>query len=111
MSTQAATAKERVKTIFITVDAQGKPQIAADQQVVTISSTNGEQVRWESDGGVPFRVDFKTDASPFYEDQFDEKSSHSGLVRRGVLPSEDRFYKYTIEINGKTLDPVIKVYP
>ena len=33
------------------------------------------------------------------------------MVRRGVLSSQFRAYEYTIEINGKTLDPQIKVFP
>jgi hypothetical protein len=111
MSTQAAMAKERVKTILITVDALGNPRVPREQEVVTINQEKGEEVRWEAEPGVAFRVDFKQDASPFYEDQFNEKFPHSGLARRGVLPSEERAYKYAIEIDGKTLDPTIKVYP
>jgi hypothetical protein len=111
MSTEPALSEERVKRILISVDAHGKPRVADDLQDVTINKEKGEEVRWESESGLPFRIDFKQDASPFYEDQFNERFPHSGLARRGVLPSQDRSYRYTIEIQGKTLDPVIKVYP
>ncbi len=113
MSAQPAVAKgnQRVKTIHIGVDAQGEPQIARDQEVVIVNQKAGEEVRWQADEGVAFRIDFNKNGSPFYEDQFDEKFPYSGLARRGVLPSEERAYSYTIEINGKRRDPTIKVYP
>jgi len=110
MPAQAAMSeeRERVKQIEITVDKQGKPHIAENLGAVTLNRTKDEEVAWVSE--LPFRIDFKGD-SPFYESQFSEKERRSGLVRRGVIASEFREYKYTIEINGKTLDPVIKVFP
>lgn len=108
MPAQPAMSEQRVKRIEITLDKQGKPQIAADLRVVTIDSTKDEEVIWVSE--TPFRIDFKS-GSPFYEDQFSHAHRRSGLVRRGVIPSRFRAYEYTIEIDGKTLDPQIKVFP
>jgi hypothetical protein len=108
MPAQPAMSEQRVKRIEITIDKQGKPQIAADLRVVTIDSTKDEEVIWVSE--TPFRIDFKS-GSPFYEDQFSHIHRRSGLVRRGVIPSRFRTYEYTIEIDGKTLDPQIKVFP
>ena len=100
--------KDRVKQIKISVDKNGKPQIASATKSVTIDRTKDEEVLWVSN--LAFRIDFKA-GSPFYEDQFDKTHRRSGLVRRGVLSSRFREYKYSIEINGKTLDPQIKVFP
>lgn len=108
MPAQPAMSEERVKRIEITVDKQGKPHIAGDLRAVTIDRTKDEEVIWVSE--MPFRIDFKGD-SPFYEDQFNQTYRRSGLVRRGVLSDKFRTYEYTIEINGKTLDPQIKVFP
>ncbi len=106
MPAQPAMSEERVKRIEITLDEHKKPHVAADQRIVTIDKT--EEVIWVSE--LPFRIDFKG-VSPFYEDQFDHTYRRSGMVRRGVLPSQFHAYEYTIEVNGKTLDPQIKVFP
>jgi hypothetical protein len=108
MSAQPAMSPERVKTIEITLDEYKTPQVAAEHQTVTIDRTKDEEVIWVSE--VPFRIDFKGD-SPFYEDQFNQGYRRSGLVRRAVLSSQHRSYEYTIEVNGKTLDPKIFVWP
>jgi hypothetical protein len=108
MPAQPAMSEERVKRIEITVSKDGKPHIAADLRAVTIDRTKDEEVIWVSE--LPFRIDFRGD-SPFYESQFNEKNRRSGLVRRGVISSRFRTYEYTIEIEGKTLDPQIKVFP
>ena len=108
MPAQAAMSEERVKRIEITLDKQGKPQIAVEHRDLTIDRTKDEEVIWVS--ALPFRIDFKN-VSPFYEDQFNQTNRRSGLVRRGVLSSQFRTYEYTIEVNGKTLDPQIKVWP
>lgn len=108
MPAQPVMSEERVKRIEITVDKQGKPHIAADLRALTIDRTKDEEVIWVSE--LPFRIDFKGD-SPFYEDQFNQTYRRSGLVRRGVLSDKFRTYEYTIEINDKTLDPQIKVFP
>ena len=108
MPAQPAMSEERVKRIEITVSKDGKPHIAADLRAVTIDRTKDEEVIWVSK--FPFRIDFK-EGTPFYEDQFNQNHRRSGLVRRGVLASRVRYYEYTIEVNGKTLDPKIMVFP
>jgi hypothetical protein len=100
--------EDRVKRIEITLDKRKKPRVAAEYLTVTINQAKGEEVQWVCD--TPFRIDFKS-GTPFYEDQFDQTHSRSGLVRRGVLPSQYRRYKYTIDVNGKTLDPQIMIFP
>jgi len=103
-----STNEDRVRQIEITVDKKGTPRIAEGLQTVTIDRTRDEEVIWVSDR--PFRIDFGGD-SPFYETQFDHRHRRSGLVRRGLISSRVRGYKYSIEIDGKTLDPKIFVFP
>jgi hypothetical protein len=108
MTAQPAMSSERLKTIEIKVDEQGTPRVADEHIAVVLDRTKDEEVMWVSE--LPFRVDFGGD-SPFYESQFNTAYRRSGLVRRGVLSSQFRTYEYTIEINGKTLDPKIKIFP
>ncbi|MGH9762564.1 MAG: hypothetical protein ACREAC_17220 [Blastocatellia bacterium] len=108
MSAQATMQEERIKTVVIKIDKEGRPHIEDDFETVVLNKTKNEEIRWTS--AEPFRIDFHGD-SPFYEDQFNHVHTQSGLVRRGVLSSRERTYKYTIEINGKKLDPRVKVDP
>ncbi len=108
MPAQPAMSEERVKRIEITLDEKKNPQVVAEFRTVTIDRTKDEEVIWVSE--VPFRIDFKS-GTPFYEDQFNQNHRRSGLVRRWVLASRVRYYEYTIEVNGKTLDPKILVFP
>jgi len=108
MSSQPTMSEDRVKTIEITLEKDGTPQVPEGQGTVEINSTKDEEVIWVSK--FPFRIDFK-EGTPFYEDQFNQNHRRSGLVRRGVLASRVRYYEYTIEVNGKTLDPKIMVFP
>jgi hypothetical protein len=108
MSSQPTMSEERVKTIEITLKKDGTPQVASGQDKVFLDSKKDEEVIWIAK--FPFRIDFKN-GTPFYEDQFNQNHRRSGLVRRGVLASRVRYYEYTIEVNGKTLDPKIMVFP
>lgn len=108
MPAQPAMSEERVKRIVITLDEKQHPHVAPEHRTVAIDRTKDEEVIWVSD--VPFRIDFKS-GTPFYEDQFNQTNRRSGLVRRAVLSSQHRTYEYTIEVNGKTLDPKIFVWP
>ena len=108
MPAQPAMSEDRVKRIEITLDENKKPQVSEANLKVTIDSKKDEEVIWVSE--FPFRIDFKG-GTPFNDDQFDQTHHRSGLVRRAVLPSQDRHYEYTITVNGKTLDPKIFVWP
>jgi len=108
MSSQPTMSEDRVKTIEITLNKEGIPQVPEGLDRVFLDSKKDEEVIWVSK--FPFRIDFKN-GTPFYEDQFNQNHRRSGLVRRGVLASRVRYYEYTIEVNGKTLDPKILVFP
>ncbi len=108
MSSQPTMSEDRVKTIEITLDKKGRPHVPKGQETVFLDSKKDEEAIWVSK--FPFRIDFQ-EGTPFYEDQFNQNHRRSGLVRRGVLASRVRHYKYTIEVNGKKLDPKIMVFP
>jgi hypothetical protein len=89
---------------------EGSKKITVSQQYFLVSKGECEQVEWvcEADGqpGPPFNVDFTGKfGSPFYETQFSNEVPFSGLVRRNVLPDENKNYEYTVRIGKALLDP------
>jgi hypothetical protein len=108
MSTGTGMQEERIKRVVIRLDNNQQPQVDEENETIVLSRLKNQEVLWISTE--PFRIDFNAD-SPFYEDQFDSTNAYSGLVRRSVLSSKDKRYKYTIDINGQTLDPQIIIDP
>jgi len=110
MNTGAAASgfRPNIRKIVITLDGNGKPQLADGDETIIISPLNNDEVVWES--AEQFVINFKG-ASPFYEGQFSNKYAQSGLIRRDVISSKSVFYEYTIIINGQTLDPRFIVDP
>ena len=88
----------REKQVTITI-ANGK--ITASPDTFHVSKSRNEEVVWTCN--VPFEVDFVE--SPFTDPQFTDQFRVSGLVRRSVLPSPNKRYKYTVTIGAYTLDP------
>jgi hypothetical protein len=89
----------REKQVTITI-ANGK--ITASPDTFHVSKSRNEEVVWTC--AVPFEVDFAQ--SPFNDTQFTDQLRFSGLVRRSVLPSKTKRYKYTVTIAGyPPLDP------
>jgi hypothetical protein len=108
MSTGTGLREERIKKVVITLDKNHQPQIDKEHETIVLNRVKYEEILWTS--AEKFRIDFKGD-SPFYEDQFDSTNANSGLVRRSVVSSSARTYKYTIDINGKILDPGVIIDP
>jgi len=108
MSTGTGLQEERIKKVVITLDKNGQPQVDAESETIVLNRQKNEEVLWISTES--FRIDFNGD-SPFDEDQFDHTHGNSGLIRRSVISSKDKIYKYTIDINGKILDPGIIIDP
>jgi hypothetical protein len=108
MSTGTGMQEERVKRVVIRLDNNQHPQIDEENETIVLNRLRNEEILWISTE--PFRIDFK-EGSPFYEDQFDSTNAYSGLVRRSVLSSKNRIYKYSIEINGQILDPGVQIDP
>ena len=85
--------------VRIVQGADGKPEARPPR--FHVSKGMQQVVVWECP--VDFAVVFNE--SPFYESQFDQSCDCSGLVRRGVLPNQDKPYKYSIYAWGQVTDP------
>ena len=96
----------REKTVEISVQNQEILVIFnGEPKPFWLSKGNDEEVRWVSVDHLDFLVDFE-DHSPFYESQFSQDSPVSGLVRRDILPNDNRLYKYTVWVGRlEELDP------
>jgi hypothetical protein len=105
MSHAAAKATAECPRQKVTVSVVGG-KIQVDPDTFFISKENQEEVIWQaSDSRVSFTVEFDKGNSPFHEFQFSNDLSASGLVRRDVLPDQERRYKYTVTVQGMMLDP------
>jgi hypothetical protein len=115
--TQREKQEERLPTgavvkIVINYDpnAEGSNKITVSPSYFIVSKRDCEQLVWvcEEAGlpGPPFNIDFTGKfGSPFYETQFSDQVPFSGLVRRNVLPDENKNYEYTVRIGKTLLDP------
>jgi len=100
MATPAPALCSREKEVKITIDPRGNIKVVPD--TFHVSKKDNEEVVWTCN--LPFEVDFVE--SPFTDPQFSDQFPVSGLVRRNVLPSANKRYKYTVNIAGYTaLDP------
>ena len=105
----------KIVPVVITYDPKGKTAkdiIAVSEEPFLVSKGNCEQVKWicvnkdHSQAAPKFTIDFRGKyGSPFYESQFSDEVPFSGLVRREVLPYEQKIYEYTIRIGKTLLDP------
>jgi hypothetical protein len=105
----------KIVVVKITYDpSQTLPSeiIKVDVDPFWVSKGKFHQVQWVSQfkGGLqpppPFTIEFDSQTgTPFYERQFSDVLSFSGLVRREVQPDESKIYKYTIRIDNTELDP------
>ena len=99
MATPAPALCSREKEVTITIDGNGN--IKVTPSTFHVSKKDNEEVVWTC--AVPFEVDFVQ--SPFTDSQFTNQVRFSGLVRRNVLPSPNKRYKYTVTIGAYSLDP------
>ena len=99
MATPAPALCSREKEVKITIDPSGNIKVVPD--TFHVSKKDNEEVVWTCD--VPFEVDFVQ--SPFTDSQFTDQLRFSGLVRRSVLHSDTKRYKYTVTIGAYSLDP------
>jgi len=77
-------------------------QITVSPDPFHVSKRRNEEVVWFYNNG-SFEVDFVE--SPFNDTQFTDQLPVSGLVRRNVLPSKTKHYKYTVTIGAYSSDP------
>jgi hypothetical protein len=85
MNTGTATQGPRsnLRTIVITLDSNGNPQVSSGDETAVISPKKNEEILWKS--AHSFLIDFNGN-SPFYEQQFSDKYAQSGAgaARRSV---------------------------
>ena len=99
MPAPARATASREKEVKITIDSSGNIQVTPS--TFHVNKQDNEEVVWTC--AVPFEVDFVE--SPFTDPQFSDQFPVSGLVRRSVLPSKTKHYKYTVTIGAYSLDP------
>ena len=102
MATTAPSPTQREQIVSITLDPTGQIEVKPNRFEVIKSAS--QEVIWVCPLGDYFTIDFGND-SPFYESQFSKDCPCSGLVRRDELADPDKFYKYTVRVKGKSLDP------
>ena len=96
-----------IQQIQVSVGAAGSPVVNVPD--VTIWSTNGDQVQWTGAG--PFEIYFPS-GTPFASDNFVCLAGSSAPVSSGPINSgATGTFKYNVSINGKVLDPKIKIKP
>ena len=95
-----------VQPIVVSVLPDGTP--AVDQPTTVIWSTHSQEVRWvAADPKTVFHICFK-DKSPFDKGRhFHSSDGRSGKITAGASGS----YDYSVEINGKILDPTVVIKP
>ena len=96
---------EREKVVRVFVGEDGYPRVEPDY--IEIDRRKHETVVWQSEPGVAFTICFG-DETPFESYHFHPCLSSSGKVREGASGGE---YKYSVEVNGKVIDPKVGVQP
>lgn len=93
----------------ITVKIKHNPGNApsVDQDSVHVWATQGDEIEWVCDNpSKDFRVRFE-DKTPFNQSEYHSKNNRTGAVKTDAKGS----YKYSVEIDGKKLDPDVIVHP
>ncbi len=99
----------KCKKVTITL-VNGEIKCSPDPFDVSKSLREDRLIFWQRQPHGPFSVDFNNNGTPFYESHFDQDNPCSGLVRRDV-PDGSTIYKYTVTVDGHSLDPGGRVDP
>lgn len=95
----------RKVTVHIRHNPGNAPSV--DQDEAHISSTQGDEIEWICDApGKDFHVRFN-DKSPFQQNHYHSKNNRTGRVKSDASGK----FKYSVEIDGKILDPTVIVHP
>jgi hypothetical protein len=86
---------------------KGLTRLMVHPFVQDVSIADGDQVEWQCDED--FLVCF--DETPFDESHFSRARKRSGPMTTTVEGGEEKYCKYSVEINGQWLDPGIIVRP
>jgi plastocyanin len=93
----------------VTVRIQHNPgdTPSVDQDSVHISATEGDEVEWICDApDKDFHVRFQQE-SPFEQNYYHRNNNRTGRVKSNATGT----YKYSVDIDGKILDPTVIVHP
>ena len=106
-----AAAKEAPKEtpgreVRVEISLDSHNRIVTKPEIFKVCKSKDQEVRWVlvDQQEHRFTVDFETNGSPFYEEQFGSDAPVSGLVRRDVL-SGPKKYKYTVRLGSAVADP------
>ena len=84
----------------------GQPP-SVDRDPVEIWATQGDEIEWVCDNPTKdFHVRFEG-KTPFNNSEYHSKNNRTGAVKTNATGR----YKYTVEIDGKKLDPDVIVHP
>jgi len=104
MSASGGQGPKRV-TVKIRHNPGNAPSVDLDS--VEIWGPQGDEVEWTCDAAdKEFHVRFEGN-SPFEQNHYHSKNNRSGKVK----PNASGRYKYTVDIDGKILDPTVIVHP
>ena len=95
----------REKIVKVSINEDGYPRVEPDH--IEINRLQDERVVWRAEEGVNFTICFG-DETPFESLHFHPCLPKSGTVRQGATGGE---YKYSVEVNGKVIDPKVGVKP
>ena len=98
-------------TVEVTVDANGYPEVSMEDEEVRACA--GDEIKWKfKQGAREFKVEFASlEDSPF---EWKQQRENAGGTLKGTVRADAARpdpYKYTIEADGKPLDPVIVIDP
>lgn len=93
------------KTVRVSLNDDGYPRV--DPEYIDIDRRLDERVVWKAEDGINFTICFG-DETPFESFHFHPCMPSSGSVRAGASGGE---FKYSVEVNGKIIDPTVKVRP
>ncbi len=99
MSNSGTGTQRAYRIITVTIKPGNPP--AVDPFEVHVSKKRKDEVVWECEGGAPFAVSFDTE-TPFDSGRFDNARHRSGPARGNA---EEKHYKYTVEVGGRSIDP------
>ncbi len=103
MATMAPKSGKREVLVRIRVNKKnGEITLSPDRFL--LHKHQDQVLRWVCIPEQDFSVEF-ANVSPFYESQFSRDHPCSGLARRNIVTDKNRFYKYTVRVGGKALDP------
>ena len=98
-------AQGTVQTVTVTITPNPTGQPSVNPAVVDLYRAKDQQVAWTCSTGCDFKVIFPPTGTPFKGTSFNRANPKSGVpvARAGKYP-------YTVQVNKKSVDPMIIVH-